>query len=423
MSVAIGAVLIATLLAAGSSSDIAATGRVTMGRRTRRLRTALVVIEIALAGVLCAGTIQLWRQYEQLAAQDHGFRPAGVLTFRVTIPTPTEPQPGTIGARIETIRQAVLGIDAVRSAGATTNLPWSGYDENAGMTVVGRDTPADLDTSVRYQAASEGFVETAGLRLLSGRTFDAQRDVRDRPLVVMINDAAARRHFPEGGAIGAQVRVFGQPREVIGVVRGLRDHPTVPEVEPAMWFPLGQVEFVNVFFAVKVDGASPTAIVSAVRSAVQRIDPELPLSDVQTMEARAATAMATQRLALRLVEGFAALTLLLAGSGLYGLLSYVVHQRRKELGIRAAVGATRADLARLVLRESLEMSLAGAAGCLLVLPIAATGWLRATDGLGALDRWAWIGAPTVLLGIALVASLGPARMASRQVDGAALRED
>ena len=136
-----------------------------------------------------------------------------------------------------------------------------------------------------------------------------------------------------------------------------------------MWFPLGQMEFVNVFFAVKVDGASPTAIVSAVRSAVQRIDPELPLSDVQTMEARAATAMAAQRLALRLVQGFAALTLLLAGSGLYGLLSYVVHQRRKELGIRAAVGATRADLARLVLRESLEMSLAGAAACLLVLPM------------------------------------------------------
>ena len=83
------------------------------------------------------------------------------MTFRVTIPTPTEPQPGTIGARIETIRRAVLGIDAVRSAGATTNLPWSGYDENSNMMVIGRDTPADLDTSVRYQAASEGFFEAA----------------------------------------------------------------------------------------------------------------------------------------------------------------------------------------------------------------------------------------------------------------------
>lgn len=423
MSVAIGAVLIATLLAARSASDIAATGRVTTGRRTRRLRTTLVVIEIALAGVLCAGTIQLWRQYAKLAAQDHGFRPEGVLTFRITIPTPNERQPGAIGARIETIRQALLGIDAVRSAGATTNLPWSGYDENADMTVVGRDTPADLDTGVRYQAATEGFFESAGIRLLSGRAFDAQRDVRDRPLVVMINDAAARRDFPDGGAIGARVRVFGQPREVIGVARGLRDQPASPEVEPAMWFPLGQVEFVNVFFVTKVDGASPTAIVAAVRSAIQRIDPELPMSDVQTMEARAATAMAEQRLALRLVQGFAALALLLAASGLYGLLTYVVHQRRKELGIRAAVGATRADLARVVLRDSLTMALAGAAACLLVLPFAASGWLTATGGLGALDRWAWVGAPVVLLGIALLASLGPARMASRQVDGAALRED
>ena len=423
IAVAIGAVLIATLLSARSASDIASTGRVTIGRRTRRLRTALVVIEIGLAGVLCAGTIQLWRQYARLAAQDHGFRPEGVLTFRVTIPTPAEPQPGAIGARIESIRQALLGIDAVRSAGATTNLPWSGYDENATMMVVGRDTPADLDTSVRYQAASEGFFESVGLRLLSGRAFDARRDVRDRPLVVMINDAAARRHFPDGGAIGARVEVFGEPREVVGVARGVRDHPTSPEIEPAMWFPFGQVEFVNVFFAARVDGASPTAIVPAVRLAVQRIDPELPISDVQTMEARAATAMAAQRLALRLVQGFAALTLLLAASGLYGLLTYVVHQRRKELGIRAAVGATGADLARVVLRDSLAMALAGAVACLLALPVAASGWITATGGVGALDRWAWVGAPAVLLGIALVASLGPARMASRQVDGAALRED
>ena len=423
MAVALGTVLAATLLAAGSTRTIAATGRVTTGRRTRRLRSTLVVIEIALAGVLCAGTIQLWRQYRALVAQDHGFRPEGVLTFQITIPTPGERQPGLIGARIETLRRALLDIDAVRSAGATTNLPWSGYDENADLMVVGRDTPDEADNTVRYQAATEGFFEAAGLRLLGGRTFDAQRDVRERPLVVLLNDAAARRHFPDGRAIGAQVRIFGQPREVIGVVRGLRDQPGSPDVEPAIWFPLGQVEFVNVFFAVKVTGTAPTAVVPAVRSAIQRIDPELPISDVQTMEARAATAMAAQHLALRLVQGFAALTLLLAASGLYGLLAYVVHQRRKELGIRAAVGATRADLVRVVLRDSLAMALGGAAACLLVLPVAASGWLTATGGIGALDRWAWIGTPTVLLAIALVASLGPARVASRQVDGAALRED
>ena len=251
VTVALTTVLLATVLAAGSTRSVTSGARTTAGRRTRRLRTLLVVVEIALAGVLCAGTIQLWRHYRALTTQDHGFATAGVLTFRVSIPVPTEPEPGTIGARIESLRQAILDIDGVRDAGVTTNLPWSGYDENSGIRVVGREMGDDASTSVRYQAASDGYFETMRVRVLSGRTFDATRDVRNRPLVVLINDATASHLFPAGNAVGARVSIFGQEREVVGVVRGVGDLPTSAGVEPGMWFPLGQVEFVDVFFAVR----------------------------------------------------------------------------------------------------------------------------------------------------------------------------
>ncbi|HTV02535.1 MAG TPA: FtsX-like permease family protein, partial [Luteitalea sp.] len=397
--------------------------RLTSSRRVRRLRTTLVVVEIALAGVLCAGSIQLWRHYRALAAADHGFTTDGVLTFRVAIPVPTQPEPGAIGLRIDALRQALIGIDGVRHVGATTNLPWSGYDENADLRVVGRGMRDEASTSVRYQAATDGYFEAMGMRVLGGRTFDATLDTRERPLVLVINDAAARQAFPAGDAVGARVRAFGEEREVIGVVRGVGDFPTSTGVEPAMWFPLAQVEFVDLFFTLRVDGPVPTSRLDAVRTALARVDPFLPISDVQTMAARGDAALAEQRLALRLFQAFAGLSLVLAASGLYGLLAYVVHQRRKEMGIRAAVGATRADLARLVLRDSLTMAVVGALACAAILPTASAAWMTWTSGLGALDGWTWAGTPTVLLAIALGASIGPARLAARQVDGAALKED
>jgi ABC-type antimicrobial peptide transport system permease subunit len=134
-------------------------------------------------------------------------------------------------------------------------------------------------------------------------------------------------------------------------------------------------------------------------------------------------ALTAQRLSMRLFQLFSALTLVLAASGLYGLLAYLVHQRRKELNIRAAVGATSVDLAQVVLRESLTMALAGGIVCLVALPVASAWWRALTEGLPDLDAWAWIGTPVALIALAVLASLGPARTAARQVDGAALRED
>ena len=179
--VALVAVLVATVLAAGATPEPAAIGRVTTGRRTQRLRAALVVTEIALAGVLCAGTIQLWRHHRALATQDLGFRAASVLTFRVTVPVPGETPRGVVGARLEDLRQEIQQLQAVEAVGAATNLPWSGYDENADLTVLGREVPKGMDTTIRYQAATAGFVEAAGCTSCADAPSTPRRTPRASP--------------------------------------------------------------------------------------------------------------------------------------------------------------------------------------------------------------------------------------------------
>ena len=158
-----------------------------------------------------------------------------------------------------------------------------------------------------------------------------------------------------------------------------------------MWFPLGQVEFVHVFFAARVRHCTPESILPGVPAAVQRWTRSCRSATCRRWRHATTTALTAQRLAMRLFQLFSALTLVLAASGLYGLLAYLVHQRRKELSIRAAVGATRVDLAQVVLRESLAMAGAGGIVCFVALPLASAWWRALTEALPDLDVWAWIG--------------------------------
>lgn len=425
-AVAIGIGVSASLLAAlfaPRTPSMTGSRRTTADLRGRRIRTVLVAAEMALAGLLCAGTILLWQSARHIESLDHGFSTDDVLTFQVTLPQVGEPAPGAMGRRIEAMRQALVAVPSVTHAGVTTNLPWSGYDENAGYRIVGRDAPEDDSHAVRFQAASPGYVDATGMRILEGRGFDPARDAFDQPKTILLNDAAARRDFPNGDAVGARVQMFGAEREVVGVVRGLRDHPTLPEVEPAIWFPLTQVEFPRVFAAVRTNGADPLAIVPAVRAAVQAVDSELALADVQTLETHAGAALAAQRAALFLFEVFALLALGLAAAGLYGLLGYLVQQRRKEFGIRAAIGATRNDLAVVVIRDGLRTAMAGTLACLVAMPFAGRLMASVVFGASPTDPAVFLGTPLVLLGAACLAAAAPALGVSRDVDVSTLREN
>ena len=397
--------------------------RVTAGYEPRRRRTLLVIGEVALAGVLCAGALFLLRSYEELGARDHGFSPEDTLTFRLTVRSGDRMEPGQVARVEEDIRTRIAEIPGVRAVGASTNLPWSGYDENTGFGIVGRAQDDANGPSARFQAASPGYFEATGMRLLDGRFFDRTRDGKSAPLSVIVNDALAERYFPRGDAVGSKVNLWAEQRQIVGVVRGIKDFPADPDTKPAFWFALPQMQFGSVFFAVRSSGIDAAALTSAVTAAVHTVDPELPLADIRTLERRAAGALAARRFALWLFQSFALLALVLAAAGIYGLLAYVVRQRRKELGIRVALGARRADLWTMVLGDGLRMAGAGAFCALLLIPVG--GWLMQAFlyNVKAFDLFTIVAAPAALLGVAFVASLGPALSATRSDPALALREE
>jgi predicted permease len=421
-AIAIATVLIAAMLPLGASNALQSQ-RATAGRDSRRLRSALVAGEIALAGLLCAGALFLLRSYWEIGARDHGFNPAGALTFRLKVPRTGDARPGTMARVYGAILLKIGEIPGVASAGASTNLPWSGYDENIGFEIVGEPADRNNDKGGRYQAATPGYFEAAGMRLLNGRLFDHARDARGRPFTLIVNDALAKRYFPNGNAVGASLRVAGQNRRIIGVVEGIQDSPADLDTKPAFWFPFEQGEYDSLFFAVRSASVDPASLTPAVTAAVHAVDPELALDEIETLQSRADSALAGRRFALWLFQSFAVLALALAAAGIYGLLAYSVQQRHKELGIRAALGASRVDLWKMILSDGLKMASAGAFCCLLLAPLGGSFLRTFLYNVKAFDLLTIAGAPAVLLTVAILASLGPARSATRSDPAFALRQD
>ena len=394
VAVAMATSVLAGLLPSFGREGVASTQhRATASPVTRRLRTALVVGEIALAGLLCAGALFLLRSYEEIGARDHGFRAESALTFRVTVQRAGRPNRGDVARGYEDIRSRILGIAGVSSVGASTNLPWSGYDENTGFRMVGVTAEGDDGPGARYQGAGPGYFEAVGMKLLAGRLFDPTRDAIGQPNTLIVNDALVSRYFPKGGALGAKVRVFGGEREIVGIVGGVRDFPADPDTKPGLWFPLGQIEFQPVFYVVRSAGVAPASLTSAVTAAVHAVDPDLPLADVRTLDGRAAAALASRRFALWLFQAFALLALVLAAAGVYGLLAYVVRQRRKELGIRAALGASRGSLWTMVLGDGLRMAVIGAVLCAALVPVGGSLLQTFLYNVKSFDLVAMAGAP------------------------------
>jgi len=423
VTVALVTVLLAGLLpSAGASLE---SQRATASHDSRRLRTVLVASEVALAGLLCAGALFLLRSYDAIGAREHGFRPDNVLTFRLTLQQGEHPKEGVIAREFDAICAKIRGVPGVESVGAATNLPWSGYDENTSFDIVGRVADKDDGPGARYQAASPGYFEASGMRLLNGRFFDWTRDAFGQPKAIIVNDALVKRYFRNAeSAVGATLDAFGSKRQVVGVVMGIRDRPADLDTKPAFWVPVTQVEFNDVFFAVhSIAGVDPTSLTAAVTAAIHAVDPELPLAEVRTLERRAAAAMAARRFALWLFQAFAALALVLAAAGIYGLLAYIVQQRRKELSVRVALGASRGKLWRMVLSDGLRMAAGGAICCLVLIPVGGYLLRAFLFQVQAFDLFTIAGAPAALLIAATAASLGPAWSAMRSDPAQALREE
>jgi len=381
------------------------------GRRQTRTRDALVVCQIALALVLLVGAGLLLRSFERLQSVDVGVQPAHVLTFSVSLPSGRYDDPERRARFYRDFAARLGAIPGVRAAAAISRLPVTGSYHNWFASRADRPEASGL---LAEQRVIEGpYFAAVGIPLLRGRTFDA-RDDAHAPRRMVISQELARQLYPREDPVGQQLRVNDTQAEIIGVVGDVALGMRLPP-QPYVYHSHSQFasdrnwELTQV---VTFDGAGPS-LVSDARRALSRIDPALVLYEPRMLEDVIGGGVAQERFALRLVGAFALLALVLAAVGLYGVLSYAVSRRRREMGIRMALGAPAAAVRSMVVRDGGRLAIAGIA-CGSLGAIAATRFLRSLlFGVSATEPAVFAVAAAVLMGVALAASWIPASTATK----------
>jgi predicted permease len=384
------------------------------------MRSALVIIEIAGAMILVVAATLMIQSFGALQRVNLGFQSNELLTLRVPLPEGTYSKFAQRVSFAERVLEKVRAIPGVRSVAYTSALPLVWKGGTSGFYPEGTDRP---DPSLAYDANNRvitpGFMETMGMTIVSGRAFSAS-DAATAPLVVIINETMARQYWPSGRVLGRRLKMGGPSddvpwRTIVGVVRDVKSMGVDQPARPEMYFPLEQSDGNWMWprdLVVRADG-DPLALTDAVRAAVWSIDPSQPVSDVDTMDGVVEKEIVQRRTQMRLLGGFAALALVLACLGVYGVLSLVVSERTEEIGLRMALGAAPASVLRLVVGDGLRLSLIGV-GLGLVGAWWATRFLqRLLFGVQPHEPLLYTGLGAVLLAVSILAVYLPARRASR----------
>jgi putative ABC transport system permease protein len=390
-----------------------------------RVRKALIVSELTLALMLLISASLLVKSFWRLTNVNPGFDPEHVLTFRLRLPDSKYDKPELSIRAVKELRRHISELPGVNGLGITSGIPL-GRQNEAGYWLEGQPEPANQQewpVALSY-FIDEDLCRTLGIPLLAGRML-SERDSADSPAVVLVDDEFARVHF--GGevqaALGRRLRFKGnnEPwRQIVGVVRhvthyGLEEHARAEVYQP--WLQMSPEPSVNFHyframdFAVKTAG-EPTSYLPAIKAELRKIDNDLPLGNVATLEKKMHDSTATRRFNLGLISTFALLALALSAVGLYGVISYGVNQRTTEIGIRMAIGAEPKDVLKLILREGLVLAVVGTllgAGGALVL----TRFLSSVlFGVSATDPTIYLTASALVLVVAIAACFWPARKAS-----------
>jgi putative ABC transport system permease protein len=413
-----------------TAAALAAGGRAATGSASR-VRTALAILEVAVAVVLVSGATLLVRSLIALRHVDAGFDGARVLTMYVSPPISRYPTPERALLFYERARQEIAALPGVRAVAIGGSLPLDGWDIGQGFEVVGgsHSEPARR-ASAHYQIVGAGYFETLGIPLVRGRAFTA-RDSAASPSICIVNEEFARRYLSDRDPIGARIAVSAMDpagprtvvREVVGVSRQVKvDGPGERQNAIEIYVPVLQNPWYGASIAVKT-AAEPTALAPAIRAAVARADKDLPVTRLRTMDEVAAGSIAQPAFRAELAALFAGLALLLAAAGVFGVLAFAVSQRLREFGIRRALGARAVDVVRLVAVAALRITVAGAAVGL-IAAAALTRFLGALlFGVRPLDPATFFAAPALLVGVALVACAAPALRAVRVDPAVSLRVD
>jgi putative ABC transport system permease protein len=393
----------------------------TLGGASQRTRAALLVGQVALAVVLTVGAGLLARSFARLMTVDPGFRPGKLLTMTLNLPSSKYPDDAKCEVFYNALLPRIEALPGAKSAAAINVLPMRGMLLSMRtfvwpFTIEGRPTRRGEESIADFRVVTPGFFETMSIPLRSGRLPNAY-DTRDSKLVVIINEALARRYFKGEDPLGKRVSVGADRpalREIVGVIGNVRINGLGAEVEPALYVPYNQYTWKTMSLVVRTS-IDPAALTSAVRRAVLEVDTEQPVSNIKTMDDVVSDSLLPQWFSMYLLGSFAGLALLLATVGIYGLTAYMVAQRAHEFGLRMALGARRIDLMRMVLTRGLTL---GVAGVIIGLPLAfaVSGALRALlYGISSSDTVVFATVPLVLVAAATGASFVPAYRAT-QVD-------
>jgi putative ABC transport system permease protein len=393
-------------------------GRSPAGVR-RRLRVALVVSEIALASLLLVGAGLTLRSFQTLLNADPGFKQDRLLTAYVSLPAARYSQDPQSLAAFTEIERRLAALPGVRSVGATSHLPLSGQDSRTGVEIEGREPTPDTPTRAHPRAVTLDYFKTMGIRLIEGRNF-APSDDGESPSVVIVNETMAKRYWPGQSAIGKRLKSGGRPREVIGVVSDVKhwgfDRPTNPE----MYQSQKQWVWDGLTFVLATD-LDPVTLTAAVRSELKGVDPDLPLSNIRTMEEVAAESVAARRSTMLLLGIFGALALVLAAAGIYAVMAQLVTLRSTEIGVRMTLGARPSTVMRLVLKEGLIQAVTGLAIGLVTAVLVMRGFKTILFRVSPADPLTLIAVAVLLLATATLACVVPARRAMRVDPVRALR--
>ncbi len=392
------------------------------GRR-RLIRGSLVVLEVALALVLLVGAGLLIKSFLRLRSVDPGFNPAGALTAQIPLSQRKYPEDSQRVAFYTQLIEKVAALPGVQAAGAAMVTPLSGNDFVLGFRIEGRPPyPAGSEPDTNYYSVTPGYFKAMGIPLLRGRLF-TERDTKDAPRVIIINETMAKRFFPGEDPIGKRLHVTMGPvlyREIVGIVGDVKHYSLDQEAKAQTYEPYAQQPFSGMTLVARTSG-DPAGLSSAIRGEVLKIDKELPISNVKTLEQYLSTSIAQQRFSVLLLGIFAAVAMALACVGIYGVLSYSVTQRRREIGVRMALGAARRDVLRLVVGHAMLLTLIGVAiglGAAFALTRVMSTLLF---GVSATDPMTFGLIALLLIAVALLAALVPARRATKVDPMVALR--
>ncbi len=435
LAIALGTAFLFGLLPAFRSSNtnvsvaLRTGDRGSAGVKSNRLWNALIGTEVALAGVLLVGAGLLIKSFKGVLSVDPGFDASDVLTIDVTLPGTKysfgDPSVANFHSELATRLESLPGVER---AGLISSLPLSGSDPDGAFAIEGRPGERCFDApgyglwcavgSASYRVASAGYFEAMDIPLVRGRNF-SESDRAGAPMVMLINESMARKFWPDGDVLGARVQTGGMDRygaewtTVIGIVGDVRHSGLATETQPEYYVHYLQRPDRSQFATIVLEGSiAATSLVQPVDAAIRSFDPDVP-AEFTSMAVRRSSSVADRRFIMMVLALFAALALILAAVGIYGVVSYSVAQRTRETGIRIALGADPTSVLWMTLRRALTVVFIGIA----VGALGAVGLTRLLRNLlyevSPTDPTTLIGVVLILTAVAALASYAPARRGTR----------